>query len=119
MSAPDRINNSFGSAVIDMLEALGLPHTQVTRVTLDRVTAQARERIARADGATLSLLLVERLPADVYIRHFDALLAAVRDLAHAPVGRTEPAMLRVMAAWDVIEDDAVTRIVDNRMREDA
>ena len=86
---------------------------------LDRVTAQARERIARADGATLSLLLVERLPADVYIRHFDALLAAVRDLAHAPVGRTEPAMLRVMAAWDVIEDDAVAAIVDNRMREDA
>ena len=35
MSAPDRINNSVGSAVIDMLEALGLPHTQVTRVTLD------------------------------------------------------------------------------------
>ena len=35
MSAPDRINNSFGSAVIDMLEALGLPHTPVTRVTLD------------------------------------------------------------------------------------
>ena len=39
MSAPDRINNSVGSAVIDMLEALGLPHTQITRVTID-ITAR-------------------------------------------------------------------------------
>ena len=39
MSAPDRINNSFGSAVIDMLEALGVPHTQITRVTVD-ITAR-------------------------------------------------------------------------------
>jgi len=83
---------------------------------LDRVTAQARERIARADGATLSLLLVERLPADAYERHTDALLRTVRDLAHSSIRDQRRPMIAVAAAWDVAEDALVTAIVEKEMR---
>lgn len=85
-------------------------------VMLEAQTFLAREEFRRATGERIAQLMVERLPADAYIRHLDALLAAVRDLAHARVGRTEPAMLRVMAAWDVIEDAAVAAIVDREMK---
>lgn len=82
----------------------------------DRATEQARERIARADGATLSLLLVENLPADVYVRHLDALLQAVRDLAHAGVRAQERPAVRVASVWDVIEDDVVAAVVAGEMK---
>lgn len=82
----------------------------------DRGTEQARERIALADGATLSLLLVEHLPADVYARHLDALLQAVRDLAHAGVRAQERPAVRVASVWDVIEDDIVAALVAKEMR---
>lgn len=29
------VSHPFGAAVIDMLKALGVPHTQITRVTID------------------------------------------------------------------------------------
>lgn len=33
------VSHPFGAAVIDMLKALGVPHTQITRVTID-ITAR-------------------------------------------------------------------------------
>ena len=83
---------------------------------LDRATEQARERIARADGATLSLLLVEHLPADAYERHTDALLRTVRDLAHSSIRDQRRPMIAVAAAWDVAEDALVTALVNKEMR---
>ncbi len=84
---------------------------------LDRVTAEARERLAKATGAELSWLMVEHLSsADAYVRHLDALLQSVRDLAHASIRSQEPAAIRVAAVWDVIEDDIVASIVSREMR---
>jgi len=82
----------------------------------DRITASARERLAKATGAGLAQLMVEQLPADVYIRHLDALVQAARDLAHAPYGRQEPCWVRVASVWDVIEDDVVASLVDKETR---
>lgn len=82
----------------------------------DRVTAEARERLARASGATLALMLVEELSAAEYQRHLDALLAAVRNLAHGQVREHLHLAARVAAAWDLIEDTVVGRIVDREMR---
>lgn len=83
---------------------------------LDRATAEARERVAKASGAALSLLFVEELSAAAHARHFDALIAAARDLAHTSIRGQEPASIRVAAVWDVIEDEIVSSIVSREMR---
>lgn len=82
----------------------------------DRIAAEARERLARASGAALALMLVEELSAAEYQRHLDVLLERVRTLSHAQIREQLHLAGRVAAAWDVIEDTVVGRIVDREMR---
>lgn len=113
------MNDAIATAVDAATDAA---HRQVTDAELaysaryDHACAAIRFEIAQATGARLALLMVEQLPADVYVRHLDRLIQDARDLAHTAIRGQPHAANRVAAAWDVIEDDIVAALVAKEMR---